>query len=75
MRPSASPWENEYLERREAIGFARVNSASAVVCKPMTLTKCVVYGDDFTFQGYQEDLKRVEEAMCGWYEINVRGVL
>ena len=75
MRPAASAWEKDYTEKLEGIGFARGKSAPTVFYNAVTLTRCVVHGDDFTFLGYDDDLKDVVEAMQHWYELKVRAVL
>jgi hypothetical protein len=75
MRPAASAWEKDYTEKLEGIGFARGKSAPTVFYNAVTLTRCVVHGDDFTFLGYDDDLKDVVKAMQDWYELKVRAVL
>ena len=35
----------------------------------------VVHGDDFTFEGEDEDLKWILEKMKEWFELTVRGIL
>jgi hypothetical protein len=75
MRPAASAWEKDYSERLQAVGFARGKSAPTVFFNPTTLVRAVVHGDDFTFLGYEEDLRDLEEEMRTWYELKVRGIL
>jgi len=75
MRPAASAWENDFAERLESIGFVRGKSATTVFFNPTTSTRCVVHGDDFTFLGYDIDLKDVAARMREWYEIKVRGTI
>ncbi len=40
-----------------------------------TEVRCVVHGDDFTFLGFEDYSKDVAEAMKGWHDLKIRGVL
>ena len=40
-----------------------------------TGTRIVVHGDDFTFLGAEEDLRRIAAKMEEWLEVKVRGIL
>ena len=75
MRGAAQGWEKNYTEKLESIGLKAGGSTTAVFYSEKDETRLVVHGDDFTFLGYPEKLKEVEEKMKEWYEIKVRGVL
>ena len=75
MRPAASAWEKDYTDNLESIGFRRGRAAPTVFYNSATSTRCVVHGDDFTFLGYDDDLRDIIKAFGDWYEIKVRGIL
>ncbi len=37
--------------------------------------RVVVHGDDFTFEGPEDELKKVKEEMESWWDIKVRAVM
>ena len=75
MRQAASAWEQHYSEKLESVGFIRGVSAATVFFNPVTLVRCVVHGDDFTFAGYQHELIEIEAQMKIWYALKVRATL
>ena len=56
-------------------GFVKGRAVSSVFYHPVTGVRLVVWGDDFTFLGYEADLKEVLDRMGKWYVIKLRGVL
>ena len=75
MRGAAQSWESHYTERFRQVGFEAGCSAPTVFFNKDTGTRVVVHGDDFTFLGFEEDLKRMSEKMSEWYEIKMRGIV
>ena len=57
------------------IGFQEGIVAPTVMTNPETDVRLVVHGDDFTFLGPEEELRKLAEQMGQWYEIKVRGIL
>ena len=37
--------------------------------------RCVVHGDDFTFNGPEDELKDIAKKMGEWYKIKMRGMI
>ena len=50
-------------------------ACSVLFYHPARELACVVHGDDFTFCGYDQDLRWIAEKMQGWFDIKVRAVL
>ena len=75
MRGAASSWEAEYTEKLRTVGFTAGEAAPTVFFNHTTGTRIVVHGDDFTFLGVEEDLRRIAAKMEEWWEIKVRGIL
>jgi hypothetical protein len=75
MRPAARAWEEEYGNKLEEEGFKRGRSVPTVFHHEGKGMSGAVHGDDFTFLGYEEDLKELEELLKGWFELKVRGIL
>ena len=75
MRPAAAAWEADYAEKLRSVGFQRGRAAPTIFYCEELQVRGVVHGDDFTFLGYLEDLKVVEEHMRSWYDLKVRGIL
>jgi hypothetical protein len=75
MRPAASAWEEDYSKNLESIGFTRGKSASTTFFHAETGVRLVVWGDDFTFLGRDEDLKKMRGHLNEWYETTSRGTL
>ena len=75
MRQAASAWEEEYAKRLEEIGFVRGRSATTVFWHPESGVRMVVWGDDFTILGRQEDLRNVAKSLAEWYEVKIRAVM
>ena len=74
MRPAANAWEREYATKLvESGGFVRGKAAPTVFLNPGTGVRLVVWGDDFTFLGRDNDLRKVAEKMGEWYDVKVRG--
>ena len=63
FRPAAHAWENHYAEKFESEGFLRGEACAVIFNHPERDLTCVVHGDDFTFCGFDEDLKWIEEKM------------
>ena len=75
MRSAASAWERDYTEKLEAVEFVRGKSAPTVFFRSRDGMRCVVHGDDFTFYGFDDELKEIKRKMEEHYEIKVRAVL
>ena len=75
FRPAAQAWEKFYAEKLESVGFVRGVGCSVVFYNAEKDLSCGVIGDDFTFCGYEEDLKEMAELMRTWFAIKVRAVL
>ena len=75
MRPAASAWEADYLEKLKGIGFRRGRAAPTVIFCERLQVRGVVHGDDFTFVGFKKDLLEVKSEMEKWYELKLRGIL
>ncbi len=72
MRPAASAWEKDYADHFAEVGFVQGLSAPTVFFHPFTLVRCVVLGDDFTFLGYEDELRKIESHMREWYQLSSR---
>lgn len=74
-RPAAQAWEEHYSGVLEGVGFRRLTSS------PVAFTHCerdlagVVHGDDFIFEGLDEDLDFVLAVLEKHYELKNRGRL
>lgn len=75
MRPAASAWEDDFSKKLAGCGLNAGRSSPVVFADPRGETRCVVHGDDFTFLGYEEQLRSIEEEMRLHYSLTVRGVL
>ena len=75
MRPAANAWERDFTEKLGKLGFMKGESATTSFYNPVTQARCVVHGDDFTFLGWESDLKNVAEKLKEDYELKVRGML
>jgi len=65
MRGAAQGWEKEWQSKMESIGFVKGKSTVAVMRNEKEDIQLVVHGDDFTFLGPSEGLKRVLKSMKG----------
>jgi len=74
-RPAGAAWEEDYSGRLVAAGFRRGRAASTVFFNPVSGLRVVVWGDDFTVVGCDQDLKEFAEMMRSWYDIKVKAVL
>ena len=63
MRQAASAWEEDYAKRLEETGFVRGRSTT-IFWHPETGVRMVVWGDDSTIWGRQEDLKNVARRLA-----------
>ena len=75
MRQAARGWEDEYSAKFTSVGLMKGKASPSAFWCEATGLRCVVHGDDFTFLGYDEDLRRIRADMERWYKIKVRGVL
>ena len=75
FRPAAQAWEELYSKRLEDAGFTRGKASPVVFYHEGRDLAVVVHGDDFTFEGEDEDLKWICEEMKKWFEVKVRGIL
>ena len=74
-RDAAANWEAKYADHLVLNGFRRGKSSPCVFWHPITGVRCVVHGDDFTFAGEEEELRKCTEMMKAEYEVKVRGLL
>jgi hypothetical protein len=63
MRPAARAWEDDYSKNLEEIDMKRGSAAPTTFWCAGTGVRCVVHGDDFTFTGKGQELKRIKENM------------
>jgi hypothetical protein len=75
MRPAASAWEADFTEKLTQFGLLKGVSVPTAFYDKIRNLRCVVHGDDFTFLGWEHDLKEVREHMEAHYELKVRGVM
>ena len=75
MRGAAQSWEAHYTEKLRQEGFEAGQSAPTVFFNKAAGTRVVVHGDDFTFLGFEDELKRMAAKMAEWYEIKMRGIV
>jgi hypothetical protein len=64
-----------YSEKLESCGFVRGMVSPVTFEHPERDMACVVHGDDFTFEGEEEDLRWITELMRGWFDIKMRGII
>ena len=57
FRPAAQAWEEYYAEKLIGEGFVRGQASPVVFWNEEKDISVVVHGDDFTFEGEDEDLK------------------
>jgi hypothetical protein len=74
-RQAAQAWEEHYSDKLEKVGFERGKASPVVFAHRQKDLTCVVHGDDFTFEGEDEDLRWILSEMRGWFEVKLRGVL
>ena len=75
MRGAASAWEKDFSAKLQEIGFRKGRAAPTVFWNERSCTSCVVHGDDFTFLGFRDELKKIEEYLRLHYEIKVRAMV
>ena len=75
LRGAAQGWEDKYTARLEGTGFKKGRSNVAVFYNEDSETRMVVHGDDFTFLGYEGELRKVLRDMEDWYEMKLRGII
>jgi hypothetical protein len=74
-RGASQGWERHYTDNLEKEQFRRGRFSTAVFYNPVSETRLVVHGDDFTFLGYPEELEYILKKMREWYDLKLRGVL
>ena len=62
-RPAAANWEDEYVGKLMASGFARGTAAPTTFYNKETRVRVVVHGDDSTFSGTDAELIKVRSRM------------
>ena len=62
-------------ELLKGVGFARGKAYAVVMHHPQGDLACEVHGDDFSFDGDDAYLDRIQEKMASWFDIKVRGRL
>ena len=75
MRPAAQAWEREYAKKLGEVGFKRGKWGPTMFWSSERDVRVVVHGDDFTFEGPEDELKKAKEEMESWWDIKVRAVM
>ena len=75
MRPASHGWQEEYTIQLENIGFTTGVGSPCCFERKADGVACVVHGDDFTFEGPPEALKKVAEDLKKVWIIQVRAML
>ena len=75
MRPAASAWEDDYAVNMGRVGLLRGRAAPTTFVHQERGLRLVVWGDDFTFLGREEDLKWIAKLMSEWYDIKIRAIV
>ena len=75
MGPAASAWEDDYAVKMGRVGLLRGKAAPTTFVHQERGLRLVVWGDDFTFLGREEDLKWIAKLMSEWYDIKIRAIV
>ena len=74
-RPAAQAWEEHYSEVLKNHGFVRLRCVPVVFVHPERDMTAAVHGDDFVFEGLDEDLDYILKVLEANYELKNRGRL
>ena len=74
-RDAASRWEKLYSDILVGAGFMKGVSSPCCFYHPVWDARCVVHGDDFTFEGDDEALDNIVEFMTQAFECKIEGRL
>ena len=72
-RDAAKLWEAMYSAELEKMGFKRGQANPCCFYCPTLDVRCVVHGDDFTFEGEDKDLDVIQKKMEAAFECKVEG--
>ena len=75
MRPAPHGWQEEYTRQLENTGFVAGVVSPCCFERKADGIACVVLGDDFTFEGPPEALKKLAEDLRKVWIIKVRTTL
>jgi len=75
MRPASAGWQEEYTRQLAALGFVAGIGSPCCFVRETDGVACVVHGDDFTFEGPPEALRKVAEDLKKVWIIKVRATL
>jgi len=74
-RDAAVQWEALYTRRLEEMGFKRGKASPCCFYNEDINVRCVVHGDDFTFEGEDRGLDVVQAGMVKAFECKIEGRL
>ena len=74
-RDAASRWEALYSGKLEEAGFEKGKASPCCYYHREWDARCVVHGDDFTFEAEEESLNKIEKLMTETFECKVEGRL
>jgi len=74
-RDAAVQWEALYSRRLEEMGFRRGKASPCCFYHESLDVRCVVHGDDFTFEGEDRSLDVIQQGMTTAFECKVEGRL
>ncbi len=74
-RPAAQAWEEHYSALLVANGFERLKTVPVAFTHPVRDLHGVVHGDDFVWEGREEDLDWILKVLEKEYELKNRGRL
>ena len=52
----------------------RGRSAPTMFFHTVTDVRAVVHGNDFTFDGKEVEVRKVQTKVCEWYDVKMRGL-
>lgn len=73
--PAAAVWEKRFSQKLEGCAFQKGDSCGAAFYHPGRGLSCVVYGDDFTLCGTDEDVIWIHDLRKGLFVIKLRANL
>ena len=74
-RDAPARWEALYTEKLESLGFHRGLASASVFFHQGRNIRCVVHGDDFTFQGSRAQLEWIQARMEEVFLCKVEGIM
>ena len=74
-RAASHGWQEEYTRRLVELGFRSGEASPCCFHRASDDISCVMHGDDFTFEGPPEGLRKVAEALEQFWLIKIRATL